>query len=494
MILNKFLSLSLPRLLHVALSLLCVLALVLGLAFGALAASGDSSGYLTDFGTLVSFNDWDFTGSPVIDHVLSVDRPSSSVSTFNIAYLSSNTFQASNGFSVVFTLPGSLLHSGSVSGLYNIFDLSQFSGSASLSPSIIYEFYDSSFSRISYGSSLTGFNSSFVLNVPTDTQYFGILVFIVVSGSSPSYVPVNFVAGSASYSNFDYAQSSVPGDLSQDILDGVTAIAQSLLDLETGPYSGVSGVTVDSNGDLQHTVVNNATLENLLNAVGIATTDSNFVLRGMYNNFGSFFTYYDIDDSTSGSVVTVHGLPQYISALGSELTDGINRLQRDHDLLYQQTADLASDLSDALYADTDSSPSESWSVAEWLRGIYNSITSFFASFWSPAETDLKEAAEYGMQEAADREISGSADQVGDMDDLGSGFSSFGDTGNVGVGDLLDTLTSGDYSFFSSTTQQNLAYQPPQQNRDLRSSPSEPVEYVDELSKNRDYLREVLGLP
>lgn len=481
MILNKLQSLSLPRLLHVALSLLCVFALVLVLASGALALSGDSSGYFSDFPVLVYSRGQNNNVS-----FMSFGSNRTVSSTFQVTpYKSAGSAFSSNPV-LFFVLPSSISNTSSV--IHNLFSsISLPSGSLS---SQYINFYDDELSLIS---SVSYSASSSDIAVPYMTRFIMWRV-IISSTSSTTSLNLSFTMGNSSYSDFAFDSSSGSSDLSEDILDGVTAIAQSLLALESGPYSGVSGVTVDQYGDLQHTVVNNATLENLLNAVGIATTDSNFVLRGMYNNFGSFFTYYDIDDSTSGTVVTVHGLPQYISALGSELTDGINRLQRDHDLLYQQTADIASDLSDALYADTDDSPAQSWSVAEWLRGIFNSITSFFSSFWSPAETDLKTVAESGMQEAADREIAGSADQVGDMDDLGSGFSSFGDTGNVGPGDLLDSLTGGDYSFFSSTTQQNLAYQPPQQNRDLRSSPSEPVEYVDELSNNRDYLREVLGLP
>lgn len=461
MILNKLFSLSWPRLLHVALSLLCVLALVLGLASGALAVSGNLSDY-----TYIGINN--------------VGSSSGHINSFVVA---SNAAIATSR--AVYVLPAPLISGTFISGItyYPAGSSSGFDSHFLSVRTFAIAFYDVSGNQLSSVS-----NPSFPLSVPSGTSLIRLSILCNMDSAVSLSLSVGFTG--LDFSNFEFSSDS----FSYEVLQGVTAIAQSLLDLETGPYSGVSGVTVDQYGDLQHTVVNNATLENLLNAVGIATTDSNFVLRGMYNNFGSFFTYYDIDDSTSGTVVTVHGLPQYISALGSELTDGINLLQRDHDLLYQQTADLASDLSDALYADTDDSPAQSWSVAQWLRGIYNSITSFFSCFWSSAETDLKEVAEEGMQEAADREIAGSADQVGDMDDLGSGFSSFGDTGNVGPGDLLDSLTGGDYSFFSSTTQQNLAYQPPQQNRDLRSSPSEPVEYVDELSKNRDYLREVLGLP
>lgn len=474
MILNKLANLSYPRLLHVALSFLCVLALVLGLASGALAASGDSSGYFTDF----SF----FTRQSTLYYSL-ISAPLSSTTGNSLAIStltgSTRTFYLGG----IYLLPYSLKNAGSITLHYSVpYPVTNFSSYYTIS---LKAFSVDGDQLESFGYS--EFNSDFTWSVPAKTAFIALTIRYYSTYNSTSYstkLDHTFI----SYSNFVYDEDSA---ISQDVLDGITAIAQSLYDLEQGPYYGVSGVSIDQNGDLQHTLTQNASLEDLLNALGIAGTDTNHVIRGIYNNFGSYFTLYSIDDSTSGTTQVYRGLPQYVNALGQSVTDGINRLQRDHDLLFQQTADL----SDALYADTLESPSESWSVAEWLRGIFTSITDFISSFWSPAESDLKEAAEDGMQDAADRCIAASADQVGDMDDLGSGFASFGSTGNVGAGDLLDSLTSGDYSFFSQTTQDNLGLHPPvSQNRGFRSAPSDPVEYVDELSKNRAALQEVLGLP
>lgn len=477
MILNKLLSLSWPRLLHVALSLLCALALVLGLASGALAASGDSSGNFLDFAVFY-VNDILYF-SPNLSPAGSLPAPTS-------IFVDTSGSPTNQGlFMWAYVLPSPLV-----------------SGKVSISSSA-FNYFDPAVSGFTYtfsacdilgnilGNSFGGsFDTSY--DLPSGTSFVVVVVQAAFS-SSQMVLSARCRSSYITYSDFVYTSSSASDS---DILDGLDAIAESIYDLQSGPYSGVSGVTVDSNGDLQHTVVNNATLENLLNAVGIATTDSNFVLRGMYNNFGSFFTYYDIDDSTSGTVVSVHGLPQYISALGSEVTDGINRLQRDHDLLYQQTADLASDLSDALYADTDTSPSESWSVAEWLRGIYNSITSFFTSFWSPAETELKEAAEDGMQAAADNGNAASASQVDEVNSAAAAFESFGSTGNIGSGDVMDIFSdSGSYEFFSNTTKENLTVHPPSSGqRDLmRSASSLDEEFIDELDDKLSYWRGVLGL-
>lgn len=471
MILKKLQSLSLPRLLHVALSLLCVLALALGLASGALAAPGDSSG---------TFSDFDFMTRQSSSYYYIHNAPLTSSSlSLAMATTGSNPTYYVGG---IFILPSSLAFTASITAHPSVaFPVLNFSSFHSYHIRL-YDAYGNQLGAYGYINS----TSDYTMTVPEGTRYISVMYRYYSSSTATSYTGAlnyNFLT----YSDFTYDLS---GDSSQ-VLDGLEAIAQSLYDLETGPYYGVSGVTVDQNGDLQHTLTQNASLEDLLNALGIAGTDTNHVIRGIYNNFGSYFTLYSIDDSTSSTTHVYRGLPQYVNALGQSLTDGINRLQRDHDLLFQQTADL----SVALYADTLVSPSESWSVAEWLRGIFTSITDFISSFWSPAETDLKEVAEDGMQEAADRGIAGSADQVGDMDDLGSGFSSFGDTGNVGPGDLLDSLTSGDYSFFSITTQDNLSYHPPvSETRGLRSASSDEVEYVDELSRNRAVLQEVLGLP
>lgn len=471
MILNKLQSLFWPRLVHVVLSFLCVLALVLGLASGAFAAAGDPSGDFSDFnqfaiganGFLVPFDNSVYHNYQV--YPISVNNQTLYTFLFNFPYeVSSGSVNFGLAASSGFIFPSGGRVSGQRVRFYSV-DYSTL--------------YDST--RVT-----TALNN---ISVPSGSFFVSYTVYISPgSGYNPS-LPESYYPDDIGYNNFVYFTSEPP--TYQEILDGVTAIAQSLLALETGPYYAVSGVTLDQYGDLQHTLTQNASLEDLLNALGIAGTDSNHVIRGIYNNFGSYFTLYSIDDSTSSTTHVYRGLPQYVNALGQSLTDGINRLQRDHDLLYQQTADL----SDALYADTLDSPSESWSVADWLRGIFTSITDFISSFWSPAETDLKEVAEDGMQEAADRGIAGSAVQVGDMDDLGSGFSSFGDTGNVGPGDLLDSLTSGDYSFFSITTQDNLSYHPPvSETRGLRSASSDEVEYVDELSRNRASLQEVFGLP
>lgn len=304
-----------------------------------------------------------------------------------------------------------------------------------------------------------------------------------------------------SFSNLVISSSSgSSGGLDQDILDGITAIAQSLLALETGPYYGVSGVTVDANGDLQHTLTQNASLEDLLNALGIAGTDSNHILRGVYNNFGSYFTCYDINDSTSSTTQIYRGLPQYVNALGQSLTDGINRLQRDNNLLYNSISSLSSSqsalnttLQDALYEETDSSPAENWSVAKWLKGIYDSISGFFTNFWSPAETDLKSAAEPGMQAAADNGLVASSSDVDSMNDIGNAFSSFASFPNVDPMDAVNILSDSDYyRFWTQETEDDLLRHDLLQSRGSKSSGSE-VEYVDVLSDHLRELHSILGV-
>lgn len=459
-------------------SFLLVFVLVLSLlSFSAFAVSGDSSGNLFDFpyiGYLYQVR----TSGPSDGYI----RSGIYISNANVSLTRATIF-----------LPYDLVSGSIISDpvFESYYSSSGFSDSFLSLLGWLISAYDSS--GIQLGSKVI--DSSLPWSVPSGTRFL-VLTFRCSMSSS---VSTSFYASFSGmqYSDFvyDYGTAS-----SSDIMSGLTAIAQSLLDLETGPYSGVSGVSVDSNGDLQHTVVNNATLENLLNAVGIATTDSNFVLRGMYNNFGSFFTYYDINDSTSGTVITVHGLPQYISSLGSELTDGINRLQRDNDILYSSIQSVSSSqsalnttLQDALYEETDSSPSENWSVAKWLKGIYDSITGFFTNFWSPAETDLKSVAEPGMQAAADNNLVASSSDVDSMSDIGGAFSSFASFPTVDPIEAVNILSDSDYyRFWTQETEDDLLRHDPAQLRGSKSSASE-VEYVDVLSDHLKELRSILGV-
>lgn len=352
-------------------------------------------------------------------------------------------------------------------------------------------------------SGITSASGSPTIILTSTVKFIGICVRFTYSNPSTIPFSVSFHPSYIDYYQMNYdtsSDSSYDPALDEDILDGVVALASSLNDLETGPYSAVSGVSVDSNGDLQHTLTQNASLEDLLNALGIAGTDSNHVIRGIYNNFGSYFTLYSIDDSTSSTTQIYRGLPQYVNALGQSLTDGINRLQRDNNLLYNSISSLSSSqsalnttLQDALYEETDSSPAENWSVAKWLKGIYDSISGFFTNFWSPAETDLKSAAEPGMQAAADNGLVASSSDVDSMNDIGNAFSSFASFPNVDPMDAVNILSDSDYyRFWTQETEDDLLRHDSVQSRGLKSSGSD-VEYVDVLADHLKELHSILGV-
>lgn len=184
-------------------------------------------------------------------------------------------------------------------------------------------------------------------------------------------------------------------------------------------------------------------------------TQHQFASTSTWNDFGSAFqsllysnsgaaillTQLMVGDSTntySLDGVTYNNLPAYLIALGNKvssvyaaeantqslLTSRFNSVDGDLDVLQSNmtavlaaVGDLRSGVSSALYADypddTDANKT-SWSVAQWLRGIYDVVTSFFSSFWSPAEQDLKEANEAPMQELADSNMNVSASNVSDL--------------------------------------------------------------------------------
>lgn len=446
--------------------------LVFVFSFSALAASGDSSGNFLDFAVFYVNDSLYF--SPNFSPAGSLPAPLS-------IFVDTSGSSTNQGlFMWAYVLPSPLV-SGKVSissSAFNYFD-----------PAV--SGYRYTFSACDILGNILGNSFGGSFDTPYDLPSGTSFVVVVVQASFSSSQMVLSARCRSSYITYsDFVYSSSSGS-DADILDGLDAIADSIYGLQSGPYSGVSGVTVDSNGDLQHTVVNNATLENLLNAVGIATTDSNFVLRGMYNNFGSFFSYYDINDSTSGTVVTVHGLPQYISALGSELTDGINRLQRDNDILYTSLQSFSSSqsalnttLQDALYEETDSSPADNWSVAQWLKGIFNSISTFFTNFWSPGESALKDASEDAYTELADSDLVISDTDVSSWVSFSSSLPSLVDSG-VSPNELLDVPSeSWFFEFWSVTTLSNLSV--PSNTRGSKSS-STPF-----LDANSDWLTRMLG--
>lgn len=453
---------------------------VLVFSFPVFAVAGDSSGDFSDFnqfaiganGFLVPFDNSEYHNYQV--YPISVNNQTLYTFLFNFPYeVSSGSVNFGLAASSGFIFPSGGRVSGQRVRFYSV-DYSTL--------------YDST--RVT-----TSLNN---ISVPAGSFFVSYTVYITPgSGYNPS-LPESYYPDDIGYNNFVYSISEPPTD--QEILDGVTAIAQSLLALETGPYYGVSGVTVDSNGDLQHTLTQNATLEDLLNALGIAGTDSNHVIRGIYNNFGSYFTLYSIDDSTSSTTQIYRGLPQYVNALGQSLTDGINRLQRDNNLLYNSISSLSSSqsalnttLQDALYEETDSSPAENWSVAKWLKGIYDSISGFFTNFWSPAETDLKSAAEPGMQAAADNGLVASSSDVDSMNDIGNAFSSFASFPNVDPMDAVNILSDSDYyRFWTQETEDDLLRHDLLQSRGSKSFGSE-VEYVDVLADHLKELHSILGV-
>lgn len=344
----------------------------------------------------------------------------------------------------------------------------------------------------SSGSVITSFSSAPSIDNLSFTDVTFIRFTVSIASADTHNVASLKWFSAPSFSNLVISGSgSSSGGIDQEVLDGITAIAQSLLDLETGPYSAVSGVTVDSNGDLQHTLTQNASLEDLLNALGIAGTDSNFLLRGIYNNFGSYFSLYSIADSTSGTSLVYRGLPQYVNALGQTVTDGINRLQRDNDILYTSIQSVSSaqsslntTLQDALYEVTDSSPSSNWSVAKWLKGIYNSLSNFVSNFWSPGESALKDASEDAYQELADSDLVISDSDVSSWSSFSSSLPSLVDSG-VSPNELLEVSSEDWFSeFWSNTTLSNLSV--PSNTRGLKSS-STPF-----LDANSAWLSRMLG--
>lgn len=442
-------------------------------AGSAFALAGDSSGTFADFPFVYFYN--------------GVLRTVSAGTNF---VLPRQQFLLSYDFSTICILPYSLT-SGTFS--FNDHPFSPESSDTSSFSSYTVLFFDVTGAQIGNVMSISIIPSA-SFSIPVGTR------FITVSSLKSTNTSSRCIPGNISYTNVVYELSSGGSgsgdDLSQDILDGVEAIAQSLLDLETGPYTTTSGVSLNSNGVVTPTTLQQATLAQLLSLIGASSTYSGLVLEQMNLNFGNYFDYYETSDSTSGTVTVVRNLPAYVNAVGSELTDGINKLQRDNLLLYQQ----GENIEDALY--TDKSDNQPWSVAQWLKDIYTAITSFFSSFWSPAETDLKTAAEDGMQAAADNGNAASGSQVDEVNSAADAFKSFGSTGNIGSGDVMDIFSDGaSYDFFSQTTKDNLAYHPPAGfRRNLRSSSGSlqsdqsEEEYVDELDDKLSYWREVLGLP
>lgn len=479
-------------------SVLLVVVLAVGLFAGsAWAASGDASGNFSDFryfystsvgpgGSIASFS-----GSP---GYYQVTAGSSSTS---YGYM----------FTVVFILPSELSDDGAISVQSFPFGFSSSAETSSWSY-VSFATFDSDGVVIT-GSSGSLFSPfSFPLNLPVVAGS----RFIRVSAFKSSSYSATPQFSNILYSNFVYSSSDTGYDpsLDQNILDGLFAIAQSLLAFEAGPYSVVDRMGVDSQGNV-YWGSSSLDLIDYLNHVGEASGFSQLFLYSLNDNFGSFYSYHSVVDPNTGTIQVVRNFPSYVNLLGLELTDGINRLQRDNLLIYQQGEDildsisdlettLSNDINDALYADTDDTPAESWSVARWLKGIYDSVTGFFASFWSPAETAIKDSNEDAMEAVTTNGIHTTVQNVNDAASMQSAITGLLPAGDInGFAPLQDTAF---HSFWSEETHEAMLPPPVESEstssnsrRLLSSSPpssSAPVVDYSAYDRNQALARSLLG--
>lgn len=443
-------------------SILLVLALAVSLFAGsALAVAGDSSGTFADFPC------FSLTSSQQSSSVLSTPSLSSAGTWPLRSYGFSVPSSRSSSCLFCFVLPSSLS-----AGTFTYSSGLASSSSGSIYSPFVY-FYDSTGTLLSY-SVLT--NSS--IFIPSSSYFIAFVFTLINTSDNPSYV--SFQNQNLSYSNFAYSSSGSGSgydpSLDEDILAGVESIAQSLLDLETGPYSGVTNITpnYDDNGNFTNntlTVQNDSTLNGLLNALGISSTSSALYLKNLYDNWGNSFQYILMDTPVSGGNVQAEivpsaklDLPTFISRFGYDLSLAVQQMRRDQyemnrastwrdeeilNAVSSLETSLSTDINNALYAETDTTPSETWSVAQWLKGLYNSITGFFSSFWSPAETAIKEANEEAMQATVTNDVHTTVQNVNDFASMQSAVTGFLPTGDIsGFNSLNDTAF---YIFWSEET-------------------------------------------
>lgn len=486
-------------------SILLVLVFAVSLFAGsALAAAGDASGIFGDFPFVYFYSGGLRTISAGTSFVLPCQQ-----------------YFFSYDFSTICIFPYSLI-SGTFSFTDHPFLLDSSDTSSFSSYTITY--FDVSGTQVGNVASLSTIPSGSI-SIPSGTR------FLALSALKSTNTSSRCLSGNISYSDFVYDLSSGGSgsgdDLSQDILDGVEAIAQSLLDLETGPYSGVTNISpnYDANGNFTGntlTTSNNATLEGLLNALGISSTSSALYLKNLYDNWGNNFTYFLMDTPVTGGNLASemiesaeYDLPTYIGLLGNDLSYAVQQMRRDnyaqqetwtqrYQWLYDRVdtleTTLSNDINAALYEDTDDTPAESWSVARWLKGIYDSVTGFFASFWSPAETAIKESNEDAMEAVTTNGIHTTVQNVNDAASMQSAITGLLPSGDInGFAPLQDTAF---HSFWSEETHEAMLppsaeseSTPSNSRRLLSSSPpssSAPVVDYSAYDRNQALARSLLG--
>lgn len=411
-------------------SLVCSVALFAsGTAF---AASGDPSGTFSDF--------LYFYCSP--GGALNVRSPSSS--NIRLSAIAGSAFYY---FDLCFSFPADVI-SGSlvVPSSFVVLSGDDLSNDSTLN--FGYSFIDSSGAVISGG--VVSYSNS--IAVPSSARF---LRFRYMKSSSSS---LSFVPSSVTYSNFVYDLSSgADVDLS---------VIESLLSYSDQTYTTYSGAYDWSNHQFSSTSTWSdfgSAFQSLLYSNSGAAILLTQLLVGDANNT------YALDG------VTYNNLPSYLIALGNKLsltysaqantqaiiTSRFNSVDSDLGVLLTNSAailaavgDLRSGVSSALYADypddTDANKAP-WSVAEWLRGIYSSLSGFISGFWSSGETAVKNAAESAYTATSSSGLIPSGSNVSDFADVAfdvKAIVSFG--GSAGA--AFDMYGNGDLGVLGFFTQ------------------------------------------
>lgn len=294
--------------------------------------------------------------------------------------------------------------------------------------------------------------------VPAGTAFI-IFEYQFTSDSTDDAYASAFNTSCLRYSNFVY-------DTSSDGSNADLSTIESLLSYSDQTYTTYSGAYDWSNHQFSSTSTWSdfgSAFQSLLYSNSGAAILLTQLLVGDANNT------YALDG------VTYNNLPSYLIALGNKLsltysaqantqaiiTSRFNSVDSDLGVLLTNSAailaavgDLRSGVSSALYADypddTDANKAP-WSVAEWLRGIYSSLSGFISGFWSSGETAVKNAAESAYTATSSSGLIPSGSNVSDFADVAfdvKAIVSFG--GSAGA--AFDMYGNGDLGVLGFFTQ------------------------------------------